>query len=106
MDIVAPGSRVISASHENDWGYIARSGTSTASPAVAGAMAIWVGYERITADARLVRRRLFDNALPVINLAGFPAAALPASSHTSRQLVNTGIRQPPYIGAPPGGPVP
>ncbi|KAM7183611.1 Peptidase S8/S53 domain containing protein [Rhypophila sp. PSN 637] len=66
VDIWALGSVLISASKEGDEAIVAKTGTSMASPLVAGIMATIVGYEGpLTADksTQFVYDRLLDNAL-------------------------------------------
>lgn len=98
MNVIAPGQGIESAWHTGDGDYATINGTSMAAPAVAGAMAIWVGFENIQDNAARVRFRLYRNALRNVRFGGF------GFSTQFPWLVNTGVRQPPYIGAPRRGP--
>lgn len=89
----------MSTSNANDGKLVAKSGTSMASPVVAGIMATFIGYERINNNVNAVEWRLTKNAIPNI-LTGF-------DSRTPNPLfANNGInnvnKEPlvPYYGAP------
>ncbi len=63
VDIIAPGSNITSADYSNNTGSTTMSGTSMASPHVAGAAALILG-ETPTLDAAAVSSALISNATP------------------------------------------
>ncbi|KAF1988454.1 subtilisin-like protein [Aulographum hederae CBS 113979] len=97
INIWAPGKDVWSANGGIDGGWRLMSGTSQASPAVAGVMAIWVSYECIWAWAGLVYQILYENHLE---------NAIDSNYRGNRSLINTGLNHPkkrwdvPYLNAP------
>ncbi|KAM7205939.1 Peptidase S8/S53 domain containing protein [Rhypophila sp. PSN 637] len=66
VDIWAPGEQILSAALGHPVATGLRTGTSMATPMVAGIMATIVGYESISDDARLVYDRVRANQLPNI----------------------------------------
>ncbi|MDQ3403272.1 MAG: S8 family serine peptidase, partial [Actinomycetota bacterium] len=61
LDIFAPGTNIISASHSSDAGSSTKTGTSMASPQVTGAAALYLGANR-SATPQQVRDALVENA--------------------------------------------
>jgi subtilisin family serine protease len=102
ITIVAPGERIESASHLDDDSVVIKSGTSLASPHVAGVMATFIGYEGISNDIAKVLRRVNDNVQAGLLGSDF-------APNTVDRLVNTGLQNPgkdekvPYVGAPDKG---
>jgi hypothetical protein len=99
---VAPGEKIESALHLDDDAVVVSSGTSYASPRVAGVMASIIGYESISNDVVKVVGRLHDNVQTGLLGPNF-------ASNTVDWLVNTGMQNPgksdrvPYVGAPEEG---
>lgn len=63
VKIIAPGTTITSSSYKGDRKYAWMSGTSMACPCVAGAMAIYVSYERLNYEVNRVWDRLVKNQL-------------------------------------------
>ncbi|KAJ4247524.1 hypothetical protein NW762_013204 [Fusarium torreyae] len=106
--IFGPGSEISSASNRNDRSWEWMSGTSMASPTVAGAMAIYVSFEALHDNANKVWDRLVKNQLVGI------ISDIPADPPSPNNFVNSGInsvlknQHEPYFGAlyidnPPSG---
>lgn len=100
--IIAPGSNITAASHEADNYLATKSGTSMASPLVAGVMANFVSFEGLWDDVPEVWKRLRSNQLSNI-IGGFPTGA---GNQTTNAFLNNGINSPskrsidPYAGIP------
>ncbi|KAK7725232.1 hypothetical protein SLS63_008229 [Diaporthe eres] len=100
--IIAPGSNITAASHEADNYVTTKSGTSMASPLVAGVMANFVSFEGLWDDVPEVWKRLRSNQLSNI-IGGFPTGA---GDQTTNAFLNNGINSPskrsidPYAGIP------
>lgn len=86
VKIIAPGQDIISASNTDSIALVSKSGTSMASPMVAGIMAIYIGWEGIDNNVDAVVSRLMKNAIPNI-LTGF-------DSTTPNIFANSGINNP------------
>ncbi|KAF4956266.1 hypothetical protein FSARC_11622 [Fusarium sarcochroum] len=108
VKIFGPGSEISSASIEGDKKYDWKSGTSMATPSVAGAMAIYVSFEIINDNVNKVWDRLVKNQLVGI------ISDIPADPPTVNNFINSGINSvlknehEPYYGAldidhPPSG---
>jgi subtilisin family serine protease len=101
LAILAPGSEILSASRDSDRDFVYKTGTSMATPIVAGFMATIVGYEGLKSDTALVYQRVKQNLAAGL-VSGFPA-------DTTTDLLNIGITNPnrhpkaPYFGAGPFG---
>lgn len=99
VKMFASGSEISSASIEGDRKYSWKSGTSMASPCVAGAMAIFVSFEILNNNVNKVWDRLVKNQLVGI------ISDVPADPPTPNNLVNSGINSvlkhehEPYYGA-------
>lgn len=100
--IIAPGSNITAASIQGDNYITTKSGTSMASPFVAGVMANFVSFEGLWDDVPSVWKRLRSNQLNDI-IGGFPAGA---GNQTTNAFLNNGINNPskrsidPYAGIP------
>jgi subtilisin family serine protease len=90
VDLLAPGQYIASADARNDTDFIEHSGTSMASPHVAGAAALYLGLLP-TANPGDVAQALVGAASPV---------AMPLPIFTPPLLLYTGFL-PPEAGAPP-----
>jgi hypothetical protein len=97
---IAPGENIWTASNQNNERVVPRSGTSFASPGLAGIMAIYVGYEKINDNVDLILQRVEQNSQ--LGLLGGDDFA----PGTADVLPNHGIKNPakdpdtPYAGAP------
>ncbi|KPM37675.1 hypothetical protein AK830_g8908 [Neonectria ditissima] len=107
VKMIAPGSEISSSYNTDDRKYAWLSGTSMASPVVAGAMAIFVSFENLDNDVNKVWDRLVKNQLVGI------ISDVPSDPPTANNFVNSGINSvlknehEPYYGAlsidhPPG----
>ena len=98
VTIIAPGSDIVSTSRWSNNVLDKMSGTSQASPHVAGMAAIWVYWEAISNDALLVKQRMWQNDLTGL-LIGW-------DSSTTNTFATTGMGHPnkkywqPYVNAP------
>jgi len=97
--IIAPSELIESASHLGDNMLNKGSGTSYASPIVAGIMSVFVGFEHLNNNVGTVRDRLMRNSLSDY-VTNVPAG-------TINKFAQSGIHNPtkggevPYNGAPP-----
>ncbi|KUJ08215.1 subtilisin-like protein [Mollisia scopiformis] len=98
VSIIAPGTNIDSAWFNDDHRVRTVSGTSQATPFLAGVMATFIGYEKISNNPAKVYQRVRQNQLYGI-VSGF-------SADTPNLFLNTGINDPnkdpavPYHGAP------
>lgn len=102
VGIMAPGVDIASLVPYSNTGVQRKSGTSQATPHVAGVLAIFLGYEGLLSVDDL-KTRLYDNALEN-NVTGLKLPNQP------NRLLNTGIysnnrasQRIPYVGAPDKG---
>ncbi|KAL9097031.1 MAG: hypothetical protein Q9165_000995 [Trypethelium subeluteriae] len=100
VDVIAPGEGILGAKANtyNEWTY--KTGTSMATPFLAGTMALYVGYEELNTNVPAVFFRVHANTITVNSLSGFNDA-------TTTEFLNTGINNPrkqhgfPYAGTSP-----
>ena len=102
LDIFAPGVNITSASNDSDTATEVMSGTSMATPHVAGAAALYLANHP-TATPAQVRTALVSDAAPVVSM---PAAAVQAGSPRGLLHVGTATTAPPVPVVDPGPPVP
>ena len=88
VDVLAPGTDVYSASNLADNKEVMKTGTSMASPAVAGILAIFISYESMWDSVSKVRKTMEKNQLSDVT------SGWPSSPATRNLLVNTGLNNP------------
>lgn len=98
VDVYAPGENVPCALNNGDTSWSKRSGTSFASPAVAGVMAIFISYESLDNNVELVYERLRQNWQVGVLIDETDNHPIP------NNLLNNGLNNPnrpasvPYLG--------
>lgn len=98
VSIIGPAEQITLATHYGDRDVRVSSGTSYASPIVAGTLAIFVGWERLHSDVPKVLERMAGNQLI--------GAVRAAPKDTPNRFIHSGIHNDfkdagvPYFGAP------
>lgn len=96
VNMIAPGNKILSADYRSDNQLVSMDGTSMSAPAVAGILAIFVGFEALVSNIQKATTRLTQNMIRGVVSGLDPKLG----------LANSGINNPykdetvPYLGAP------